>query len=125
MTDEPEKIVHVDLGKIAAPAPTPITERAFALSLSNKLLEEPNADPDDALHTLARNLCHASSKERWLNVLNSLESIDRHELEAAGLVWPNERWARFCARPADAFRLLDDTQRAAVWSIVEQRLDGR
>ena len=73
--------------------------------------------------------------EQFHNALRVLTSIDRHELEAVGLInvpqgrnvypgcmdEPNKTWDRFQADPFRFFIRCDDEKAAKIWSIIEKR----
>ena len=57
------------------------------------------------------------------NALRILTSIDRHELEAAGVIKAGEHnaWGTFTRDPFRWFIKADDTTAAKIWAIIERR----
>ena len=57
------------------------------------------------------------------NALRILTNIDRHELEAAGVIEANDHnaWGEFRRDPFRRFIRSDDATAAKLWAIIERR----
>lgn len=60
--------------------------------------------------------------QEFHNALRILRSIDRHELEEAGLQLTDNQWLIFCHGPHDWFLRASDDEARKVWKIIEERM---
>ena len=60
----------------------------------------------------------------WRNAWCVIRSIDRHELELAGLRLDDDRWMRFRYHPHEFLIRADDETARIIWSIVRKRMEG-